>query len=206
MGQASQQSGSCHHGEVPPSPTSFAVVPDSGIHCGASHNPGGNRTRASQALSAPAVDRPTAVEQLPCVRRQHFRGKTFNFTRCSCARLVQRSAPTCLDRCLVCWSSARHVVPYIRSTQRQSDLASVAGPRASPPYATKFHGVMPATGACTSGVAPLSQGTGDRASSAARLSYGIIQATGACASGVALLSLGTGTRASSAPPKPRAAQ
>ena len=69
---------------------------------------------------------------------------------------------------------------------------------------------MPVTEACASGVAPLSQGTGDhessatppvtgaRASSATPLSYPIIQATGAGASGVAPLSLGTGACTSSA--------
>ena len=37
-----QQSGSGHHGGVPPSPASSAVAPSRGIRYGASHNPGGN--------------------------------------------------------------------------------------------------------------------------------------------------------------------
>ena len=68
---------------------------------------------------------------------------------------------------------------------------------------------MTATGACASGIAPLSQGKGDLASRAdppvtgARAlstdppSYGIIQATGASASDAAPLSLGKGAHAPS---------
>ena len=37
-----QQSGSGHHGGVPPSPASSAVAPSRGIRYGASQNPGGN--------------------------------------------------------------------------------------------------------------------------------------------------------------------
>ena len=80
--------------------------------------PAETRTRTSQSPFALATDKPTAVRHLPRVRRQHCRGKAYDFTRCSCSRLVQRPAPISLDRCLACWVSAQHVVPCIRLTQR----------------------------------------------------------------------------------------
>ena len=110
-----------------------------------------------------------------------------------------------------------------RISGRRSDTATLifASSQALSPPVTKFQGAMPATEACASSAAHLSQGTGAcalsaapsttgaRASGAAPLSYGIIQATGACASGAAPLSLGTGACApSAAPPShaPRSSQ
>ena len=111
-----------------------------------------------------------------------------------------------------------------RISGRRSDAATPdypRSPRASSPPVTKFQGGMPATGACASSAAPLSQGTGScalsaapsatgaRASGAAPLSYGIIQATGACASGAAPLGLGTVACAPGAAPAshaPRSSQ
>ena len=119
------------------------------------------------------------------------RGKHINLTRFSCYRLVERPAPTSLDRCLACWVSAPHVVPYIQSTRRHSHTGFCEEPTAPSPPVTKFPGGMPTTGACTSSAAPLSQDTGACASSAAP------SATGVCASGAALLSLGTGACAPS---------
>ena len=46
--------------------------------------------------------------------------KYMYFTKPSWSRLVQCSAPTCLDRCFACWLWAQHVVLYIRSTKRHS--------------------------------------------------------------------------------------
>ena len=111
-----------------------------------------------------------------------------------------------------------------RLSSRRSDTATPAfarSPRAPSPPVTKFQGAMPATGACASSAAPLSQGTGAcalsaapsatgaRASGAAPLSYGIIQATGACASSAAPLGLGTVACAPGAAPAshaPRSSQ
>ena len=111
-----------------------------------------------------------------------------------------------------------------RISGRRSDIATPAfekNPRVPSPPVSKFQGAMPATGACASSAAPLSQGTGAchlsaassstgaRTLGAAPLGYGISQATGTCASGSAPFSLGTGACAPSpAPPShaPRSSQ
>ena len=83
-----------------------------------------------------------------------------------------------------------------RMPGRRSDTftpASTSSPRAPIPPVSKFHGTMPATGACASSAAPLSQGTGACVLCAAP------PTTGACAWGTAPLSLGTGARVPSAP-------
>ena len=85
-----------------------------------------------------------------------------------------------------------------RIPSRRSDTAtleSAASPPAPPLPIAKFHGAMPATGTCVSGVAQPPARARD------------ILAKGACVSGTAPLSLGTGSRASSTvPPQPCAAQ
>ena len=145
-------------------------------------------------------------------------GKHINLTRCSCYRLGQCSAPTSLDSCFACRVSAKHVVPYIRSTQRHSDTCFCKEPTSSFVACYEFS-------RCYAGdrslrlERPSSQGrqesprfkrrsVGDGSpSGAAPVSYGITQATEACASGAAPLSLGTGACARSAAlPPPRAAQ
>ena len=55
-------------------------------------------------------------------------GENVSFTRCPSSRLVQCSAPTCLDRCPTCWPSAQYVVPYIRSTKRHSHICFYVEP------------------------------------------------------------------------------
>ena len=72
----------------------------------------------SQAPFAPTTARPKVVRHLPSTILQHCRGETFNFTRFSCYRLVQRSGPTCFDFCLAFYPYAQHVIRYIRSTHR----------------------------------------------------------------------------------------
>ena len=69
------------------------------------------RTDASQASSAPETDRSTAVGPSCPFAASTAGRKTIDFTRCSCPRLAQRSAPTCrgLDP---------RVAPYFGSTQR----------------------------------------------------------------------------------------
>ena len=99
--QGDQQSGSGHHGGVPPSPASCVVAPASGIHYGASHNPNGN----------PNSRQPGSF------RTCSTGGKNVNFTRFSRSSFVRRAG---LDRLLACWFSAQHVVPYARPTQRHS--------------------------------------------------------------------------------------
>ena len=139
-------------------------------------------------------------------------GKLTNFTRCSCCRLVQRPTPTRLDRSLAHWVSARHVIPYIRSTQRHSHTCFCEESTGSFAACYEVSRRSPVTVACASTAASLSQGMGAcvssaapsateaRASGAAPLNSGIIQATGACASDAAPLSLGTGACAPSAAP------
>ena len=111
--------------------------------------------------------------------------------------------PRPLPRMLVFRPARRPLYPV--DTARS---ASAANPRTPPLPVTKFHGATPATGAYALSAALLSQGTGDRALSAARpatgarassaapLTYGIIQATRVYASCAAPLSLSTGARAS----------
>ena len=177
--------------------------------------------RASQAPSALATDKPTAVRHLPPVRRQHCRRKHILFTRCPCYRLVQRPAPTSRDRCLACWVSAQHVVSCIRSTQRHSHTCFCEEPTGS--FAACYE-----VSRCYAGDGSLrlerrssqprhgslhvklrAVGDGSPCFGRRSLSYGVIQATGACAPGAAPLSLGTGGRApSAAPPShaPRSSQ
>ena len=106
-------SGSGHHGGVPPRPPLPLWPPPLESVTVPLTTLAETRTRASQASSALATDKPTAIRHLPCVRRQHCRGEMYS-------RLVQRPAPTSLDRCLACWVSAQHVVPYIRPMHQHS--------------------------------------------------------------------------------------
>ena len=73
-------------------------------------------------------------------------GKHVNLTRYSCSGLVQRSAPTCLDRCLACYFFTQHVVPFTP--------ASKSSPRVPSLPVTKIQDTMPATGASISGASP----------------------------------------------------
>ena len=124
------------------------------------------RMRVSQAPSSPGPDRVTAVRHLPRVRCQHFQGRNHYFHENIAFRArpaLSVDLPRPLLRFLV-FRSARRV------SDRRSDtatVASVASLRAPPLPATKYHRAMPAAGACASSGAPLSQGTGGRALSAA---------------------------------------
>ena len=105
------------------------------------------QTRAIQAPAALATDKPTSVRHIPCVHRQHCRGKIHLFHRCSCYRLVD-PAPTSLDSCLARW------VPPSTSSRISDRFAW--SPRAPSPPVPTFQGAMPTTGPCASSTAPLS--------------------------------------------------
>ena len=117
------------------------------------------RTHASQVPSAPATGKQTAARHIPSARRQHFRGKSVNFTRFSCSRLVQRTALTCLDRCLAYCFFTHHGVQYTRSTQRHGHTCFYVEPTGSSAACYEFQGAMPATEAYASKLRfPLSAG------------------------------------------------
>ena len=151
------------------------------------------------------------VRHLPSTILQHCRGETFNFTRFSCYRLVQRSGPTCFDFCLAFYPYAQHVIRYIRSTHRHGHTCFGGEPTGSSSacYQVLWHydgdrslrSRAPLTSARARESAHAPPATRAGASSAASLSHGIVQATGACASGAARLSQGTGACSpSTAPP------
>ena len=117
--QANQQPGSGHHRGGPPAATSSAVAPSPGIHYGVSHDPGGNLNVRQPGTFRTALTRRRRYGTSRSAVRTAG-GNDIDFTRCSCSRLVQCSAPTCLDRCLVYWLFAQHVFPYTRPTPRHS--------------------------------------------------------------------------------------
>ena len=175
--------------------------------------PAETQKRACQAPSATATDKPTRrYSTSRASTASTAGGKHIYFTICALYRLVQHPVPTRLDRCLACRVSDQHVVLYIRSTQRHSHSCFCKEPTGSLAAGYEVSRRSPATGAGASSSAPLSQGTGACALSAARprtgarargatnLSYGIIKATGACASGAAPPSFGMGAYAPRAAP------
>ena len=147
------------------------------------------------------------VRHLPRVRRQHCRGKHIIISQdarvpgsCSAQRRLASTA-----------ASPAGFSPSTpsRISGRRSDTATPASsrsPHAPSPPVTKFQGAIPATGACASNSAPLSQGTRACASSAAPPATGafatraapLSQNTEACALNAAPPA--TGARASSAAP------
>ena len=101
--------------------------------------------------------------------------------------------PRTLPRLLVLRPARRPVYPVDAATQPHLLMRRACAPSAAPLSQgmgdCAFSAALPATGACASSAAPLLQDTEDRAFSAAS------PATGACASSAVPLSQDTGARA-----------